>query len=291
MTDYALLARMTATHCCVCRAPLTDSESVEHGIGPICSRRYYDPQHVPNEYQIKVALGLLQMSGLPDHIVDGFLGFVDNARGQEKENARKACNLLVHWASCHYDNKDEVFRCSALIRALGYEDLANKLEIDRTVARIEDRGNTLHVLVGTQIRFEKDLLLIPGATRTDEKVGGKSGWTIPIAQEGHFLAVLGLHYGGGLACGGGKSIWVIPHKRFSDVMAFRQKPARPNEISLTVASGKVEIHTPFDADFKDALKHAIPFWNRRWTGTAWEVDLRHLAVIKGLIQTHFGVVL
>jgi len=290
MNDHALLAQMTATHCCVCRAPLTDSESVEHGIGPVCSRKYYAPSHLPNEYQVQVALGMLTVSGLPDRIIDGFLACVDNAEGHEKVDARRACNILVYWASCHYDDQNEVFRCSAVIRALGYDDLADKLEIDRTVARIEDLGTHLYVLVGNKIGFERDLLQIPGAKRTGGKVGSKYGWEIPIAESDHFHAVLGLHYGGGLACGGKQRVWTIPYKKYNDVLAFRQKvPAQnPNGITVTVVGSKVRVRTPYNEGFKNDLKAKVPGRSRRWTGDCWELDMWCLTLAREMVKQHFG---
>jgi len=137
--SHHVLAQVTASHCCVCRAHLTDAESVERGIGPVCSRRYYDPVHVPTEAQVMDTLGLLAVSNLPDHLIDAFLTLVNN----DHTNARKASNLLVYWASAHYADRDEVFKCCALIRSLGYTELADKLEVDRTEAMILDKGDHL----------------------------------------------------------------------------------------------------------------------------------------------------
>ena len=219
-------------------------------MGPICSRRYYDPLHVPNADQIKVALGLLQASGLPKHIIDGFLACVDNLEGEEKDNARKACNLLIYWASCCYHDRDVVFCCASIIRALGYSTLADKLEIDRTSARIEDKGDRLHVMVGKKMVFVRDMKRIPGATKTDEVSGDKTGWVIPVEQKDHFMAVLGYHYGNGLACGGG-NVFIIPYKGLRDLMYFRRRPAAqaistpvPTPVPVSVPSVSVEKENP-----------------------------------------------
>lgn len=299
MNDYALKARITATHCCVCRKVLTDAESIEHGIGPVCSRKYYDPDFLPNEKQVMNAIGLLQASGLPEHIIDGFLSCVDNLEGAEKNNARKACNLLVYWASCRYYDKDEVFRCAAIIRALGYGTLADKLEIDRTAARIEEKEWVLNVMVPSRdSRFLRDLHRISGTQKTDEVSGNKIGYTVPIHEKDHFMAVLGLHYGNELACGGGK-VWVIPRKRISDVLYFRtQQTPTPTpatvptpKVFIKVMPGYAKVFTPFNANYINALKQVVPFRHRRWTGECWEVTLVYLNAVKSLVHTHYGIVL
>ena len=112
-STHASITNITATNCCVCRAHLTDAESVEHGIGPICSKKYYNPLHIPTTKMVQEALGLLQASDLPDNIVDAFLKVVNNKR----RNARKGSNILVYWASCNYQDRAEVFKCSKIIRA------------------------------------------------------------------------------------------------------------------------------------------------------------------------------
>lgn len=300
MNDYALKARITATHCCICRKELTDAESVEHGIGPVCSRKYYDPDFLPNEKQVMNAIGLLQASGLPEHIIDEFLSCVDNLEGAEKNNARKACNLLIYWASCRYYDRDEVFRCSAIIRALGYDTLADKLEIDRTAARIEEKDGFLHVLVGKKYRFVRDLRRIPKIEETGEVSGDKTGWKVPLSEKDHFMAVLGLYYGNELACGGSR-VWVIPHKRISDVLYFRTQhsvqpapiptPAPTPKVFIKVMPGYAKVFTPFNADYINALKQVVPFRHRRWTGECWEVTLVYLNAVKSLIHTHYGVAL
>ena len=158
-SHHAEVVKVVATNCCVCHAQLTDAESVEHGIGPVCSKKYYNPVHVPTEEMVKNALGLLAISGLAEVLLDAFLKVVSN----DHTNARAGCNLLVYWASAHYKDRDEVFKCSAIIRALGYIELADKLEIDRTVGHIDDKGDHLVAFVGYRRGFQNDMDRIPGA--------------------------------------------------------------------------------------------------------------------------------
>ena len=304
-TDHSTLAQMTASHCCVCRAELTDAESVEHGIGPTCSDKHYDPLHRPTQKMVQGALGLLAVSELPDHIIDGFLRLVNN----DHENARLGSNLLVYWASCHYDNRAEVFKCSAIIRALGYTVLADRLEIDRTAAHVVSTGTEVVAYVGSKDRFEKDMTFVPGAVKDkSSKVGSKTKWTIPLAEKDHFLCVLGVSYGGKLGCGNNPSgrsqrVWTIPPKRWSDLRVFRQPktaPAptssggtptfQPGNICLNLAPGNtLEVKTPYNASFVKALKDAVPYRDRKWDGDRriWHVRASYFTAVTALIGQHY----
>jgi len=284
---------------------------VEHGIGPVCSARYYNPLFQPTEYAVKVALGLLAVSGLPDHIIDAFLRQVDN----NHVNARQGCNLLIYWASCNYQNWEEVFKCSAVIRALGYTELADKLEIDRTVASLRPTvaGQFLEVFVPDSFAFRHDLMRIAGIkplpdkdeetptgqpTGQQAKRGSKYGWLVPASGKAHLDCVLGVYYGGDMACNE-TGVFQIPRRRRWDLDKFlpQQNAPAPTAksrgiwLAVTTNGRRLEIHTPFLTAFKDALKNVIPPKDRSWTGHNWEVDLRHRQTIEGLIRTHFGVVI
>lgn len=305
-TNHAAIARITATHCCVCRKELTDAESVELGLGPVCSRRYYDPLHQPTEQEVKEALGLLAVSGLPDRIVEEFVRQVNN----DRTNARQGCNLLVYWASCHYHDREEVFKCSAIIRALGYTKLAEKLETDRTVASIRDVGDRVEVFVPDQHSFRRDLMqvsgIVPIQDTTDTptgrpvgaqaKVGSKLGWSFPKTSMPHFECILGIHYGGDLASTP-SGVFQIPRHRRWELDSYLH-PAKAHtgashgiRLTPTADGHRIEVHTPFMAAFKDELKLMVPWKERTWTGSCWEVDLKHQATVTALIQKHFGVTL
>ena len=299
----SMLARIIATHCCVCRTPLTDAESVEHGIGPVCSKRYYSPKHAPTEDQVKVAIGKLAVSGIPDDIIDGFLGVVNN----DYVNARHGCNILVKWASAHYSDRDVVFQCSGVIRALGYTELADKLEDDRTAATLRYFADHIEAFVPELYTLDRDLQKIPDSTPLGTKLGRKVGWSIPIERQGHFEAVLGVHLGGKLA-GGTKGVFTIPPKRWNDVWKFLQPTPAPvapapvaapapvqatlpivGNVQVLVAHGMLEIYAPFNRTFIDALKTTIPTRDRRWNGRCWVVSPLFRASVANLINTHYGV--
>lgn len=283
------VARITATHCCVCKSPLTDAESLDLGLGPVCSKRYYNPRHVPTEDQVKVSLGRLSASGLPEDIIDGFLAVVDN----HHTNARAACNLLIKWASANYDNRDMIFKCSAIIRALGYDELANKLEDDRTTATIRTLTDHVEAFIPDKYNLERSVTAIPGAVKLDTKLGRKIGWSIPLNQVNHFEAVLGFHCGGELACGDARGIRTIARRRWTDVLAFRNPAAPPAPVQCPVQivplGNRLEVYSPYNSDFITALKANVPCRDRRWTGRCWEVSPLFRNVVVTLVSTHYGV--
>lgn len=293
MTDTHTPYTILATHCCMCRLPLKDAESVEHGIGPICSKKYYNPQHVPTDQQVRLACGMLVQMGLPEEVRDCALSF--------RNDARLLSNVLVKYASSVYDQRDEVFKCATIMRTLGYVELADKLEEDRTRAVIRDQGDHLHAYAPYKLRFNGDMDKIPGVIRlqnadgTQAKIGSKIGWHIPADQKDYFEAVLGFAFGGELACGDGK-VWTIRKRTFAHILAFRapagaQTIQAPNGqgIRLTLDHGRLDIFTPFNPFFKDDLKARINYKERSWTGSCWRVLAKHEGLVKSLIQTHYGV--
>ena len=292
--------RMTATHCLICRLALTDAESVTRGYGPICGKHYYNPLHVPSRDDLERALGMLATSGLPDFVLDDFLKFSD------KEDARQASNVLVYHASCHYEDRDEVFKCSNIIRALGYVQLADKLELDRTNASVTITDTGLDAFLPNKYTLNQDLKRIPGCTELFDpncmeqaKRGHKLGWTFPKDQETYLMTVIGVHLGGELICGT-HGIRTIPRKRWQDVLAFRrpQSPqmtvAPPQQLSLTSGwitdNGQwLDIHTPYCEPFKNELKTMFSYREREWTGSCWRVLATRRPQVEALITKHFGV--
>lgn len=319
MHSHAQLALLTATRCCVCSATLTDAESVENGIGPCCSKRYYNPTHVPTEEEVQDALGWLATSELPDHIVTGFLALVNN----DRVNARKGCNLLIYWASCNYTNRAEVFKCSAIIRALGYKELADKLETDRTEAVVTDCGTHIEVFLPDKTGLNRDVASIPGAkplvthetgitgnvTVKRVKRGHKIGWTVPKVEEAHLECVLGIHLHDKLACGT-KGVRKIPYKRYSDLLEFRRPPKQiplatpvdtdvlyqPTNTNLYIRilsggqGGRVKVITPYNDGFVVEIRK-LGWKNRTWNPRErlWEVDRKYLDRVVAIIEMAYKV--
>lgn len=294
-SKHALIAQATATHCCVCTRQLTDAESVEHGIGPTCSGKYYNPLHKPTRDMVMEALGLLAFSGLPPHIVDGVLKVVNN----DHNNAREGCNVLVYWASVNFGQREEVFKCTRVIRALGYVELADKLETDRAVASIKTETKHLVVYVPGNSRFRRDMELIPGieSIRDEEgrqaKMKSKVGWHVPLKQREHLMAILGVNYGKELMIVDSQ-LTVIPSKRLADLLAVRNGDKATAKshggIQFTEKGSVIEVCTPYDDRFRRVVA-ALPRKDRRWNGRCWEVHPKYKAMLIKVIGDVFGVVL
>ena len=304
---YQIKAAITATHCCVCRRQLEDAESVQLGIGPICSRRYYDPSHTPSEEDVANALGLV-VKGLTEGKFPS--DFVAELRGL-KDDARRFSNRLVYFTSANYDKRDIVLACAEIIRTLGYTVMADKLEIDRVKARLTPDGDRFRLYVASTPNSQRDLSRVPGARNDLRKDGSKVGWTFPVEHEAYVLTILGVHFYGDLLAIAGKGVAPITRKSWYDLQAFRNpRPATPAATPvvmpdptvasvLTGAAGSgairveigpdwVKVRTPYLPTFKEALKANIPFADRSWED-GWRVRVGHLDQIKNLIRTHFDV--
>jgi len=297
--DWKDVVRITASHCCVCRRELTDAESVEHGIGPICSRRYYDPLHTPTARDIAEAMGSLAASTLPERVVDAIIA--------RRDNARQACNILVYWASAHYDNKQVVFRCAAIIRDFGYVELANKLEEDRTVVSVriatvdEAPEESVIVLVpGQRWNIEKAFRAVPGALRRP-KVAHKFCWAFPKDQQTYVEALLGYYYPDKLAALAAGSfgrlkagIYRIPRRSRQELETCQAKvngssTPPPSDVRIVDAGdGAIQFWAPFDGAWLTEMKRVVPARFRRWSGAYWSIGRSYLRETKALAKTHYG---
>jgi len=310
-TTYApyIKSVITASHCCLCRKRLEDTESVQNGIGPVCSKKYYDPTHVPSDEDVMEALGLLHL-GMTEGKFPADL--ISDLRGL-KGNARLFSNRLVYFTSQNYDKRDTVLACANIVRALGYNVMADKLEIDRVKARIVEKTDAFEVHLIHTTRCHADLLRIPGAKNDLPKEGRKVGWTVPKDQWDHLRCVLGIHFHGDLMAVAGQGISAIPKRSWYELQRFRNPPKPTPSVTVTTPSGSplanrlsavtpggpveidvggrdLRVRTPYNGGFKDALKANIPYSDRHWDG-CWVVRASHLDRVKGLIQAHFSVAL
>lgn len=305
------VVRIVATHCCICRRELTDAVSVEHGIGPVCSTKYYSQAHVPTEQQILEATGSLHAADLPEEaVIDAVLAEFD------RNNARQACNILIYYASAHYEDRDRIFKIAAIVRDLGYVELADKLESDRTKVSIrtgDDNGTKLIVVGVSQDTWKarSDFLRVPGA-RQLPKEGGKYRYAFPLSDKVRLLVecILGFHYGALLATvetgfmGKARTgITHIPRRTWADLEAFR-KPQTPGATAVaTTTAGKggavrivdpggqsrIEFWSPFNQTWLDDMKHRVNNRRRSWTGHCWQFDRDLMPLVKQLALTHYGV--
>jgi hypothetical protein len=233
----------------------------------------------------------MAVSDLPDHIVTAFLSLVSKGGA----DARQGSNLLVYWASAHYDNREEVLRCTTVIRALGYMALADKLEIDRSEVVWYDVLSDIHVFVPKKLA--RDIVEIPGASQLwdtngeRETKGARDGWKVPQDQEDFLLCLLGVHLGGKIMCGS-RGVQVIRHRKKEEALQYL-KPSSPIEtlvadrglIRVTKTNGALHVQTPYNQTYVESLKAQIPYTDRRWDPSlrCWVINESRLEVVRGLI--------
>ena len=116
-------------------------------------------------------------------------------------------NLLVKWASANYRDRDSVLSVTPIVRALGYEALANKLESDRSVVSVVTvdasklnsyipQSNTLHVKGPFDWDTQKAFRSIPGVRY--QRYGRDKGWYMEPKCAELALAILGRWFAGEL---------------------------------------------------------------------------------------------
>ena len=306
-TENMMLA-LAASHCCICGKGLRDAESTQLGIGPECSGKHYDPSHTPSEEDVMEALGLLHLGMTEGHFSVDLINELRSLKG----NARKFSNRLVLHTALNYSERDVVLACAGVIRALGYGVMADRLEINRVKARITEAGDDLHVLMNRSKDIDRDMAKIPGAANNRPKEGHKVGWTVPKAQRDHFMCLLGVHFYSHFVMVEDGSLTLIRKRSKYELYRFQRPPrpaspapaaapaapaARSGVLSALTPDGPVEIdvgprdlqvRTPYNGPFKEALKSDIPYRDRSWQG-CWVVKTAHLDRVKALIDTHFGV--
>ena len=131
---------MTATTCCVCSKPLTDSVSVQWAIGPVCRANYVTNASVSvpcrttalNEFWGYVALAQL------DADLESYLF-------SNESDFQMMCNIIT--AYCSYVTKDidghsKIVKLAPAVRALGYSNLADRLEEDRCKVLVYPQHST-----------------------------------------------------------------------------------------------------------------------------------------------------
>lgn len=310
--DYRDVVRIVASHCCLCRRELTDASSVQNGIGPICSSKYYSDAHVPCEDEILNATGSLAVSGLPDDIIDAVLVQID------KTNGREACNILVYYASANYEDRDTVFKVAAIVRDFGYTTLADKLEEDRTKVSIrkgDDNGTDIIVVGVSQEKYNarSDFLKVKGS-RKMSKDGRKYRYAFPADDKTRLLVecILGYHYGSLLATVGegylGQTrtgITHVPRRSWADLEAFRKPQTAGATTVATTSAGqggavrivdpggnsRIEFWSPYNGAWLADMKAQTNYRNRRWNNSCWTFERSEIATVKALAQTHYGVTL
>lgn len=106
---------LVAERCACCARVLKDAQSVERGIGPDCFQKYYDK--CSGNADFRRSVGLATDCAMLDRI----------AAMLNREDARGACNVILHAIACQWEHPDNMTRIE-LVRALGFDKLALRLE-------------------------------------------------------------------------------------------------------------------------------------------------------------------
>jgi hypothetical protein len=123
---YKLVYEGVCTHCAHCGQPLTDAESSQRGIGPICSKKGYTDEVEPID-PMEAMLSLSQYPQLVDYL---------NAKYKPQGN-RGLANGLVRTASLNRRTPVHA-ACTDALDALGYKKLASALRESLAVVEIYD---------------------------------------------------------------------------------------------------------------------------------------------------------
>lgn len=293
LPEFKDLADITCTNCAICGRSLTDSVSVNRGIGPICSRKYYDVEHNITDDMVAEALGCLHASKIDSR--------VKMYAKRLKRQPRNLCNLLVKWASANFDEQDVVIECAEVIDSLGFDLLAQVLRERNTkvhIAEDTDRGvdsdgGTTRFTLHTPSRyyFRRNMSKVPDVQVIDRKGRLTCGWSFPKEQKDLVWTILGDAFGGRWATVPGKVVR-IPAMSYNDVLAaldLAHGQTQADRIVRVVSPTRIEVHTPRrNFGFVGDLKQ-LPRSERRWNPdkVCWEVKRCHEAAVRALVNTHF----
>jgi len=161
--ENAPATKLVATHCVACGRPLVDAQSIEAGMGPDCRGMYGAPETLTPE-------------------------------------ARADVNARVHRLATATLTGAEIAAELVMIRALGADVTADKLESRFVVAEIAPAGDLLSVVTPFDMSFVSDLKDSVAGRRWD---AAKKQWLIPATRDAKnaLWAVLRRHFAGGVARG------------------------------------------------------------------------------------------
>jgi len=121
-----LILEGVCTHCAHCALKLTDSESVERGLGPICSKKGYFEEPKDGD-EMQAMIDLAEYPELVEFLVQNY----------KPQGIRGMVNGLVR--VCSLNRKSEVHKaCTDAIESLGYRMLASLLRESLCVVEIKE---------------------------------------------------------------------------------------------------------------------------------------------------------
>jgi len=123
---HQLVFEGACSHCAHCGQPLTDSVSIERGIGPVCSKKGYAEDPVASD-EMQAIIDLAEFPDLVDFITAKY----------KPQGVRAMMNALVK--ICSLNRRSPVHSaCTDAIESLGYARLASTLRESIAVVEIKD---------------------------------------------------------------------------------------------------------------------------------------------------------
>jgi hypothetical protein len=164
----ALILKGVCEKCAHCGQPLTDSVSIERGIGPVCSKKGYleDPKDAD---EIQAMIDLAEYPDLVEFLTENY----------KPQGVRGLMNGLVK--ICSLNRKHDCFSaCCEAIVSLGYDRLAATLRESIAVIAVTEPDNT-HLKVWVKRSdftwaWYNDIKVIPGFRR------GRGGCFFPKTE-------------------------------------------------------------------------------------------------------------
>ena len=291
--EWGKVFSLTATHCTVCGAGLRDAMSVTRGMGPVCSRKHYEIDFPITDVMVMEALGFLHASDLDKP--------VKLAAKALKTKPRDLCNVLVWWASAHLNETATVLDCAAVMTALGFESLGERVRERNTDVIITKDGED-HFIIRCRslMNTRRNMARVKEATPVERDGRFKYGWKVSNTRKGLVWTILGEDFGDQWATvpseGSASKVAAIPARNWMNVRDAFRKAYKPAEKAIQPivrkgSQGWLEIHTPnrnfnFIDDFKSAIHYQDRTWNR--DKVCWTVRGRYEEQVRKMVDHHFG---
>lgn len=167
----SLILEGICSHCCYCGMPLTDSVSVERGIGPLCSKKGYEEDVLDGD-TVDAMIMLSNWPELQKYVVENY---------GEKGTTREVMNCLVRLASLNRFNYDFFVDVINAVDALGYKRLACTLRESLAIITVKTSDQNqdiifkIHKYAFTR-RFGYRLREIPGVVFSNHL----KGYVVPV---------------------------------------------------------------------------------------------------------------
>lgn len=147
---FGVVHGATDCHCVVCNYALSDALSCTKMIGPKCSKMYYTDEPVVSDDDMAKVIGMVaaldsRTCTNPNSIDHDVIDFLMANKG----SSRAFANILLAWGSVHASKaaRHKVLAITPIFRVLGYGNLADRLEKDRTPHRIHNGVETFNLVI------------------------------------------------------------------------------------------------------------------------------------------------